>query len=321
MGKDISGIVFDIDHFAVHDGPGIRTCVYLKGCPLRCAWCHSPESQRPAPQLLYAAARCVNCGFCARVCPQGLHRFEAADVDGDTGAAAAARAHIFAARERCVHCVHCGCCAAACPTGALRMSGRVMTAAGVAREALADIAFFANSGGGVTLTGGEVLSQAAFALEILRLIKEANVHTIVETSGFGKEADLLALTAYTDCFYFDFKLYDAGMFEQYIGKGMGLIYSNLRKLREHTGAGGIVLRIPLIPGITDTQDNLRAAVDIAVELCIPEIQLLPYNVASSAKYEWIGREYSLAPISRSLPDVDALMKYANGAIQITINGA
>jgi len=222
--------------------------------------------------------------------------------------------HIFGDRHGCTDC---GACASACPTGALRMCGIERSAVDVAREALDDILFFENSGGGVTISGGEPLMQPKFTLEILKLIKNKNIHTIVETSGYGNEADLISLAPYTDCFYFDYKLCDAGMYSRYIGKGHDVVFNNLRKLRSHTD--GVVLRIPLIPDITDTIDNLFHAVDLAAELRIPEIQLLPYNPAAGAKYEWTGQPYRLGPAEWSPPDMGLLMRHAEGAVKIVLN--
>ena len=268
------GIVMDVDHFAVHDGPGIRTCIYLKGCALSCAWCHSPESQSSVPQLFFAQSRCTGCGRCTVVCPEGVHHQEGS-------------LHMLE-RESCTGC---GTCAEACPSGALSVSGRFMTADEVVREALADRVFYENSGGGVTLSGGEVLSQAAFARNVLSQLKGEGIHTLVETSGFGREEALLSLAEVTDLFYFDFKLADSGMFRRFTGGDPEVVMRNLKSLRAVTDH--IVLRIPLIPGITDTAENISAGFALACELGIQSVHLLPYNASAGAKYAWTGREYPL----------------------------
>lgn len=268
------GIVMDVDHFAVHDGPGIRTCVYLKGCPLSCAWCHSPESQSFDPQLFFAQSRCTGCRRCAVVCPEGVHRQEGS-------------LHILK-RE---HCSGCGTCARACPTGALSVSGRFMTVDETVSEALADRVFYENSGGGVTLSGGEVLSQAVFAREVLSHLKSEGIHTLVETSGFGREEALLSLAEVTDLFYFDFKLADFSMFRRFTGGDPEVVMRNLISLRAVTDH--IVLRIPLIPGITDTVENVSAGFALACDMGIHSVHLLPYNASAGAKYAWMGREYPL----------------------------
>lgn len=276
-----TGIVFDIDHFAVHDGPGIRTSVFLKGCPLFCRWCHSPESQRPDPELLFAPSRCGDCLLCTAVCPLGLHQEDAGR-------------HIFTDRQRCALC---GRCAAICPAGAVFVSGREMSSREVADEALEDAAFYRNSGGGVTLSGGEVLYQPAFAQEILRFVKQEGVHTIVETAGEGGQRELLAMAPYVDVFYYDMKLADPVALLQYTGGDLAGILGNLEALRLVTD--GIVLRVPLIPSVTDTPENVGAIVEIARRLEIDTVHLLPYNRSAAAKYEWCGTQF---PMEEPPPD-------------------
>lgn len=272
--KSIRGIIFDIDHFVVHDGKGIRTCIYVKGCPLHCEWCHSPESQQTCPQILFAAGRCSFCGLCVSECRTGAQKI----IGGK---------RIYQ-RELCNTCAA---CTKVCNQGALTVSGRDYTAAQAAREVTADKPFFKNSGGGVTISGGEVLTQAEFVTEILRLLKMEQIHTIVETSGYGDTESLLKMAAYTDTFFYDFKLGDKEKFRHYIGGDVDVVLSNLKKLRNRTDR--IVLRLPVIPGITDTPENIDSLYETARENKIREIHFLPYNTSAGAKYEWCGRTYTL----------------------------
>lgn len=269
------GVVLDIDHFAVHDGPGIRTSIYLKGCPLCCQWCHSPESQKMCPQIMYAQNRCISCGMCVKAC----------NLSAQTVFADGTR--LFD-RETCTEC---GKCVVECPSGALFISGKEMSTEDVKREVLPDKIFYDNSGGGVTISGGECLMQAQFTLELLKELKEAGIHTIIETSGYGRQDDLLSLAEYTDTFYYDFKLGDKELFRKYTGGDLKIVLDNLAALRMATEH--IVLRVPLIPRITDTLENVCMAYDTAVRMQIGEVHLLPYNQNAGAKYEWCGREYGL----------------------------
>lgn len=283
-----TGIVLDIDHFAVHDGPGIRTCLYVKGCPLHCMWCHSPQSQVMEPQILFARSRCIGCGRCSAACLAGC---QVAGADEERQYR----------REGCRQCMN---CVRACPTGALFLEGKEMTVEEAERELLADRIFYKNSGGGVTVSGGECLMQAEFTGALLAGLKKEKIHTIVETSGYGRRQDLLNLAEYTDLFYYDYKLADEELFRRYTGGELRVVSENLCALRKKTDR--IVLRIPMIPGITDTAENVDAIYRIAEELKIREVHLLPYNESAGAKYEWCGKTYGLEGLTGNLHQAELL---------------
>lgn len=300
MTEQITGLVFDIDHFAVHDGPGIRTNIYMKGCALRCQWCHSPESQETAAQILFAPKRCIACGECVPSCPLGLQHLSKDGIRSFE-------------REKCIVC---GKCVTVCPTGALFLSGKEMSVEDVMAEILPDKIFYDNSGGGVTISGGEVLMQPRFVEDLLKRLYEENIHTIVETSGFGAGEDLLRFADYADLFFYDFKLSDEAEFRRYIGGELYVVQHNLKLLRDKTEK--IILRIPLIPEITDTQKNIMNAYKLAEKLQIKEIELLPYNSSAPAKYEWCGRKFSLEDLEPDPKHYRQLLEMAPASLHVEI---
>ena len=268
------GIVFDIKHFAVHDGPGIRTTVFLKGCPLQCVWCHSPESQSPRPELLFHVDSCIGCGACIEACP--------------TFAQATGPEKIR--RELCTGC---GRCAEVCYAEALQLIGKKMTVDEVLREVERDRAIYKTSGGGVTLSGGEPTQQPDFTAELFRRLKEGGYHTALDTCGHADWRVLKSILTDVDLILYDIKHTDPVAHKNLAGVGNELIISNLAKVAERL-SNRIVIRFPVIPGYNDSPANLSAMATLLGGMSrIEAVELLPYHNLGAPKYKSLGRPYSL----------------------------
>jgi pyruvate formate lyase activating enzyme len=284
-----TGLIFDIDTFAVHDGPGIRMAVYLKGCSLTCQWCHSPESRRLMPELIFMRDRCALCGTCSVVCEQSVHRVQGSE-------------HTIYR----VKCITCGRCVQHCPYNALAVKGYRVSAAAVIDKASHLKPFFDHSGGGVTLTGGEVTAQADFAAAVLAGCQPLGIHTAIETSGACDWTQLEQLLAHTDLVLYDLKLIDEEEHRRWAGASNQQILRNAAQLAEHS----VQMRVPLIPGITDTEDNLRGIFTFMRSVGLSSVALLPYNPSAPAKYEWLGLTYRIQGVPQSRDRLASSVKMA-----------
>jgi pyruvate formate lyase activating enzyme len=266
----MTGTVFDIQKFSIHDGPGIRTTVFLKGCPLRCRWCHNPESNLRTPQISFTPSRCIGCGFCFQRCPQHAHAMQ-----GDQHAL-----------DRSL-CRACAACTEKCYAEAIEVIGREMTVEEVLKEVLKDRPFYETSGGGMTLSGGEPLLQAEFCAALLGRAKEERLHCCLETSGFAPYASIELLRPYTDLFLYDVKETDPERHRQFTGVPNELILANLQRL--HDAGAPILVRLPLIPGTNDTPANFAGIAALARQ--IPHVrgfEIMPYHRLGEGKLERLG---------------------------------
>ena len=285
-----TGLVFNIQKYSLHDGPGIRTTVFLKGCPLECWWCHNPEGMSAEPEIFVAEGRCAECGRCCEVCPAGWTSLPVqASRDGLGGPSYPPG------------CVRCGACVEACPTQARQLLGRRMTAAEVVSEIEKDHIFYDDSRGGATFSGGEPFAQTPFLLELLRACREREIHTAVDTTGFVNQDALLAAARWTNLFLYDIKILDDARHRRYTGVSNELILDNLKILgREH---GNVWVRVPIVPGVNDAPGDLEATVRFAASVPgVRQVNLLVYHHTGAYKFSRLGRPYLAEFVPEPAPE-------------------
>ena len=281
------GIVFDIQRFCVHDGPGIRTSVFLKGCMMHCPWCHNPESIKKEIQLSFENSKCVSCGKCAQVCQNKIHTFSQD------------KTHLVDF-ERCISC---GNCVQSCPFGCLKLIGKEMPAKEVMDEVIKDRKYYHSSGGGVTFTGGEPTVQFDFLIELLTLAKEEGLHTCIETNGAISRERIAALAKLTDLFLLDYKA-TGKSHKALTGVEETVVLDTLDTLNE-LGCS-IILRCPIIQGINDSEEHFEAIKRIHRSCYnVKEAEIMPYHSFGTHKWHSIGAECSLEALKSATPEMKA----------------
>lgn len=297
-----SGVVTQIQRYSINDGPGIRTTVFLKGCELRCRWCHNPETWDPRPEIYFTKSKCVGCGSCKAACP----------VPGAIDLEAEYRIN-WGTCTRCMECVR------ACRYGALTRVGETLTVAQVMDEVIRDLPFYLNSGGGMSLSGGEPLYQARFCLELLREAKRQGLHTCLDTSGYAAASVVEAVMPYVDLVLLDIKHMDEGAHRKGTGVSNSLILENARRI---ASGAEVRFRIPLIPGFNDSEEFMHQVGGFARSIGVGACDILPYHDYCDAKYKLLGRGHIFYKV-KLLPDqrVKALEKLLQDyGLQTTIGG-
>ena len=298
--KLLRGLVFDIKRGSIEDGPGIRTVIFLKGCPLNCLWCHSPESMKKLPELVFYKNKCILCGKCVIICPYGAQEL----IDNKR----------IINRNKCHNC---GLCAQVCDVGALEIKGKYFTVDEILEEIKKDIVFFRNSGGGVTFSGGEPTFQPKFLLSVLKRCKEEGISTALDTSGFVKWDILKEIIKYTYLLLYDIKHMDSLKHQEYTGVSNKLILENLNRIRQHEKKE-VRIRLPIIPGYNDSELNIKKTGNYLGHLGIKNVDLLLYNEMAKSKYIWIDKEFKMPNIKHQEREYLKTIKDALGLFCLNV---
>lgn len=305
MDKKKYGYVFNIQHYSVHDGPGIRTIVFLKGCPLRCKWCSNPESQLTQPELGYNPTKCIGsnkCPKCAEVCIYG-----AINQDQDE------KGTISIDRQLCKTCLL---CTEVCPAKALEVFGKQTSVEDVIKAVEKDSVFYARSGGGLTLSGGEPLMQAEFITEILKEAKRRRINTSVETCGYADWSSFEMVCPHLNSLIFDIKCTDPEKHRKFTNVSNEIILNNFEKLCEEFPNLPILVRTPVIPGFNDSEEDIKSIIDLIKDRPNVKYELLPYHRLGQQKYEYLGKEYSLVGIKLDDEKFERLKELANSCCSV-----
>ena len=276
MKKEEKGLLFDIQRYSLHDGAGIRTTVFFKGCPLRCLWCSNPESQNTGLELAYFKDRCIQCEQCAQLCPKEAIKYK--------------EKQLVINRSLCNYC---GFCTEQCPSGALRIVGYTHTLEETAAEIEKDKIFYKHSDGGVTLSGGEPTLQKKFALNLVEWCRRESIHIAVETCGYAGAEVMEEFSEGADLILYDLKHINPEQHKKFTGVSNDKILANLINIIKKKN---VIIRVPLIPGYNDSQDNLRQTADFIKVLGGPPVHLLPYHRLGECKYYSLGRQFPMAGV-------------------------
>ena len=294
----MDGCVFDIQRFSVHDGPGIRTTVFLKGCPLHCVWCSNPESQLPTPELLINPELCIGCGKCIRLCPVGAVHTDSFDQE---------------------KCAGCGICAESCYAEARYLKGKPMSAEMVLDAVERDRSLYERTGGGVTFSGGEPMCQVDFLAEALQLCRTQRIGTAIETCGCASWESFARIAPLVDVFLYDIKHLDSEVHRAYTGADCQMILENCRRLARI--ANRLIIRVPVIPAFNFALDPLEQIARFAEEIGVEEVHFLPYHRMAENKYRYLGRTYWNPGVERlTAEEVEVMVRQIPTALKLKIGG-